>query len=180
MNKLDLIDINKIIIHTAAAEKATTVDDIKQWHLDKGWSDIGYHFVITGSNYDLEKGRIYKGRDLWKKGAHAKFCNNSIGICLTGHGDLYPFTKRQEHLLSGLLQMILKEYPYQFSIDQIIGHRDTWWEKLKRNKTCPGTTNSILDVKRNLVLTNMTDFDPIEEAKIKKWLPKAEKWIGLK
>ena len=41
-------ELNKIIIHCSATPEGRDVkaDEIKQWHKDRGWSDIGYHFVI--------------------------------------------------------------------------------------------------------------------------------------
>ena len=40
--------INKIIIHCSATPegKDYTVDDIRRWHKQQGWSDIGYHYVV--------------------------------------------------------------------------------------------------------------------------------------
>jgi N-acetylmuramoyl-L-alanine amidase len=73
--------INEIIIHCSATreEQQVSVDTIRDWHLAKGWNDIGYHFYI-----DLD-GTINKGRDIDKMGAHCKGHNrNSIGICYCG------------------------------------------------------------------------------------------------
>ena len=40
--------IDKIIVHCTATPEGrhTTVEDVRRWHLDRGWSDIGYHFLI--------------------------------------------------------------------------------------------------------------------------------------
>jgi len=73
--------VKEIIIHCSATREGqqVTVDTIRDWHLDKGWNDIGYHFYI-----DLD-GTINKGRDIDKMGAHCKGHNrNSIGICYCG------------------------------------------------------------------------------------------------
>ena len=35
----------RIILHHAAAESCDAAT-IHQWHLTKGWSGIGYHFVV--------------------------------------------------------------------------------------------------------------------------------------
>ena len=71
--------INEIIVHCSATREGQdiTVDTIKKWHVEgRGWSDIGYHFYIDIS------GKIWKGRDIDKTGAHCKNHNrNSIGIC---------------------------------------------------------------------------------------------------
>jgi len=74
-------NIKEIIIHCSATREGqqVSVDTIRDWHLAKGWNDIGYHFYI-----DLD-GTINKGRDIDKIGAHCKGHNrNSIGICYCG------------------------------------------------------------------------------------------------
>jgi len=74
-------NIKEIIIHCSATreEQQVSVDTIRDWHLAKGWNDIGYHFYI-----DLD-GTINKGRNIDKIGAHCKGHNrNSIGICYCG------------------------------------------------------------------------------------------------
>lgn len=73
--------IDKIIIHCSATPegKDFTVDQIRQWHLDRGFSDVGYHYVI------YRDGSIHKGRPIEKVGAHTTGQNaHSIGICLIG------------------------------------------------------------------------------------------------
>jgi N-acetylmuramoyl-L-alanine amidase len=73
--------INKIIWHCSATKEgqAVSVETIRRWHLDRGFSDIGYHFVIG-----LD-GVVRTGRPLEKAGAHAEGHNaNSIGICYIG------------------------------------------------------------------------------------------------
>jgi len=55
------------------------IETIREWHLQRGFSDIGYHFVIT------KNGVVNIGRPIDKVGAHAKGYNShSVGICLTG------------------------------------------------------------------------------------------------
>lgn len=73
--------IDKIIIHCSATPegKDFTVDQIRQWHIDRGFSDVGYHYVI------YRDGSIHKGRPIEKVGAHTTGQNaHSIGICLIG------------------------------------------------------------------------------------------------
>ena len=40
--------------------------ECKSWHLDRGWSDIGYHYLID------RDGTVTEGRPIEKSGAHAK------------------------------------------------------------------------------------------------------------
>ena len=73
--------ITKIIVHCSATPegKDYSVDTIRDWHLARGWRDIGYHFVI------YRNGEIAEGRPIEQSGAHCKgenYC--SIGICYIG------------------------------------------------------------------------------------------------
>lgn len=78
-------DINRIIIHCSATREGQDIDaaTIKRWHTqDRGWSDIGYHYVIK-----LD-GCLEAGRPLDRTGAHVKGHNkDSIGICYIGGCD---------------------------------------------------------------------------------------------
>jgi len=77
-------NIEEIIIHCSATPEGRDVstEEIRQWHLDRGWSDIGYHFVV-----ELD-GTVYDGRPLEIAGAHARGHNSqSIGICYVGGVD---------------------------------------------------------------------------------------------
>lgn len=73
--------LDKIILHCSATREGQhiTVDTIRQWHLKRGWSDIGYHYVI------YIDGSVHEGRPIEKTGAHTKGQNTgSIGICYVG------------------------------------------------------------------------------------------------
>jgi len=80
--RYNMRNIDKIIIHCSATQegKDISVDTIRRWHVEgRGWSDIGYHFVVA-----LD-GSIDYGRDLDRQGAHTKGHNKgSIGICYIG------------------------------------------------------------------------------------------------
>ncbi|MDD4980665.1 MAG: N-acetylmuramoyl-L-alanine amidase [Candidatus Omnitrophica bacterium] len=90
------MDLTRAVIHHSASPdvSAKTID---KWHKERGWSGIGYHFVIRVD------GKIEKGRPLSKKGAHAKGRNHYIGICLTGYDTFTPTqTKSLVFLLNNL------------------------------------------------------------------------------
>jgi len=55
--------------------------EINEWHKERGFKKIGYHFVIRRT------GVIEEGRPLTEEGAHCRAMGgnvNSIGICLIG------------------------------------------------------------------------------------------------
>src|SRR5690606_18013952 len=67
--------------HCAATPegKDFTVDDIRSWHKQRGFSDIGYHYVV------YRDGRVMLGRPIGQIGAHVEGHNTgTIGICYIG------------------------------------------------------------------------------------------------
>jgi len=117
--------IDTIVIHCSATPEGrdVSVATIRKWHKDRGWRDIGYHYVI-GLN-----GEIWKGRPIRQRGAHVKGHNTgSIGICyvggVTNDGRLAPKdtrTPEQKTALVSLIRGLLVDYP---AIKTICGHRD--------------------------------------------------------
>ena len=126
--------IDKIIVHCSATPegKDFTVDDIRKWHLEKGWSDIGYHYVV------YRDGSVHLGRDVNIQGAHCADNNGnigSIGVCYIGgcarDGKTAKDTRTdaQKTALLNLLIDLKKLYPQAV----ILGHRDLD----KHGKLCP-------------------------------------------
>ena len=115
--------INEIIVHGSATpeRKDYTLDTIRQWHLQRGFSDIGYHYIIH-----LD-GKVEEGRDVNIVGAHCSGHNSkSIGICYIGGMTADnkkakdTRTDAQKVNLKVLLQAMRKLYPNA----KIHGHRD--------------------------------------------------------
>lgn len=110
-----------------------------QYHtVNRGWGDIGYHYVI---NTD---GRIYEGRAGGKNvvGGHA-YCNNigTIGVALMGNFDLTTPSATQTKSLQWLLASLAETYNLDLTSQvsfhglqrpAIIGHRDLL------STDCPG------------------------------------------
>lgn len=73
--------IDKIIIHCSATPEGEnfTVEQIRQIHLERGFSDIGYHYVI------YRDGTVHAGHPESISGAHCTGQNShSIGVCYIG------------------------------------------------------------------------------------------------
>jgi N-acetylmuramoyl-L-alanine amidase len=122
--------INEIIVHcSATAEgKDFTVADIKKWHLARGFSDIGYHYVI------YRDGSINKGRDESKIGAHCTGHNShSIGVCYIGGCASDGKTPKDTRTAAqkAALVKLLKELRVKYPNATIHGHREF------ANKACP-------------------------------------------
>lgn len=107
-------DIKEIIVHCSATPegKDYTVSQIKEWHLARKFSDIGYHYVI------YRDGSVHTGRDESISGAHCTGHNTiSIGICYIGgcasDGETPKDTRTeaQKKSLLALLKKLKIKYP---------------------------------------------------------------------
>ena len=142
--------IDSIIIHCSDSEWGCA-REIKKWHTDptpqgRGWSDIGYHFVIQNGrptprqNIPSLEGSIECGRLLDEDnvigtdetGIHCLGYNeHSVGICLIG---VKTFTMPQFESLKHLLQDLYREHG--IPIENILGHCETA-SGMSQGKTCP-------------------------------------------
>ncbi|MCM1337691.1 MAG: N-acetylmuramoyl-L-alanine amidase [Candidatus Amulumruptor caecigallinarius] len=128
-------NIKEIIVHCSATPEGEdfTVGQIRQMHLARGFSDIGYHYVI------YRDGNINIGRAESISGAHCTGHNLiSIGVCYIGGSNPRSDKDWQRHpkdtrtpaqklALVKLLKELKKKYPHA----KIYGHRDF------ANKACP-------------------------------------------
>lgn len=100
--------ISTIILHCSATPegKDYSVSTIKQWHLQRGFGDIGYHYVI------YRDGTIVTGRNIDKIGAHCTGHNTgSIGICYVGGLDKdgkTPKDTRTDSQKKSLIKLVLE------------------------------------------------------------------------
>lgn len=117
-------DITAIVIHCSATREGQDVkiEDITRWHLEQGYKDIGYHYVI-----ELD-GTVQPGRPLSEAGAHCReqgYNHRSIGICYVGGLDRNGKAKdtrtmAQRKAMHELVYNLMDLYP----ITEVIGHRD--------------------------------------------------------
>jgi N-acetyl-anhydromuramyl-L-alanine amidase AmpD len=122
--------ITLLIIHCSAVMpfQTSSVEQINQWHLARGWKNgVGYHYVIR------RDGKIEKGRPEEMVGAHCLNHNkHSIGLCYEGGLDAKgnpadTRTDAQKKAMRDLLIELKKKYPNAL----IIGHNAF------SNKSCP-------------------------------------------
>jgi len=126
-----------IVIHCADTKPSmmhVNEDEIRQWHLDRGWSDAGYNIVIPRQPTNEKTGFIEIARPLDAQGAHVAGANHrALGICLVGGmsedgGMEDNFLPEQWDALKHAVYFALQVYPGS----KIVGHRD-----LDGAKTCP-------------------------------------------
>ncbi len=126
MNKIDAI-----VVHCSATRAGQDIGkkEITQMHLQRGFSTIGYNYVVR-----LD-GTVEVGRSLTIAGAHCNskgfsglsYNKHSIGICYVGGTDAHgkaadTRTPAQKKALRELIAKLIKQYPY---IKEVLGHRDT-------------------------------------------------------
>lgn len=124
--------------HGRDQDRALMVRRIQRYHqIDRGWSDIGYHFLIGPD------GVVYEGRPIDAVGSHCGgeppagvrrvFGNTgSIGVCLIGN---YDAEIPDDRMLDAFA--VVKEAIYKAAgaILPVFGHFQAW---TKPPKTCPG------------------------------------------
>lgn len=111
-----------IVLHCSATPSTADIGttEIRQWHRTKGWSDIGYHFVIR------RDGEVEAGRSLEEIGSHVRNHNaRSLGVCLVGGVDARRRPKNNFTVAQwGALKDLLADLQLRFSSSRVIGHRD--------------------------------------------------------
>lgn len=103
----------EIIVHCTATKEGRnyTVEDVDGWHKQKGWSCIGYHYLI------YLDGSIHEGRPVEAVGAHCEGHNSiSVGVCYVGGVNERGVacdtrTPEQKKALFSLLKELKKKYP---------------------------------------------------------------------
>nr|WP_250808748.1 N-acetylmuramoyl-L-alanine amidase [Neorhizobium tomejilense] len=121
-----------LVVHCSATQPKSDIGakEIRQWHREKGWIDIGYHFVIR------RDGRIEVGRPENTVGAHVENYNSaSIGICMVGGINAAGksednFTPAQYAALATKLRELKAKYPGV----TVQGHRD--FPNVKKDCPC--------------------------------------------
>lgn len=114
----------KITVHHSASPDVS-VDTIRQWHLERGFADVGYHWVVR------QNGNLEQGRPMNKPGAHVKSHNyRNLGICITGNFEEYPPSEAQYRSLKILLNFLC--FAFKISKCKISLHKDL------ANTLCPG------------------------------------------
>ena len=122
--------ITLIVIHCSAVrpDQTSSAKKIDEWHKDRGFNGIGYHYVIRSN------GEIEPGRPEYMIGAHCLHHNaHSIGVCYEGGLDIRgqpadTRTAEQKAAMRLLLEDLHRRYPRAV----IVGHYD-----LDPTKACP-------------------------------------------
>jgi N-acetylmuramoyl-L-alanine amidase len=138
---------NWIIIHHSDSDYGSAAI-IDKWHRDRGFDELGYHFVI-GNGTNSGDGQIEVG-PRWVKqkwGAHDnaldnRFNTNGIGICLVGDFNKTRPTAKQRRALLRLVVYLMRTY--HIPPDRVLGHGET------KVTQCPGRYLNVADMRDTL------------------------------
>lgn len=114
--------IAEIIVHCTATPvgRQLRVRDIAAYHRQRGFEDIGYHYLIGLG------GEVEKGRPSEMIGAHCLGHNDcSIGVAYVGglNANCNPADTRTEAQKKSMLELLAK-LKLQYPSAKIHGHRD--------------------------------------------------------
>jgi len=116
-----LRDINAIIVHhTATPEEGWTLERVRSFHVeDRGWAEVGYHYVIETSPVLT----LRVGRRADKMGAHARGANQgTLAISVIGN---YASEEIRGEVLCFLSAAIADLcISYGVSVDNVRGHSE--------------------------------------------------------
>jgi N-acetylmuramoyl-L-alanine amidase len=155
---------NRIVVHHSVSDPMTSAETIHQWHLDKGWSGIGYHYVIRSD------GSIQTGRGIDYQGAHTyNYNDDGIGICLSGNFMYSPPTELQLQSLVELVRYIKDVYKKELLLQR---HRDLnptacpgdlfpWDNLLQRLQTVEPDASLIQRALDNHLITQVHDLTEV-------------------
>ena len=127
--------VSRVMLHCSDSRPETTVEDIHRWHLGKGWSGIGYHWIVDAA------GQVHEGRPEAVIGAGAMGHNDGvIHVCMIG---MFDARKPSEVQWQATLQL-LRERLAAHKLDHraVLLHRDVD----RQGKTCPGEAIDKADV----------------------------------
>ena len=136
LNKM-IVPIKWITIHhdgldspmteTSESASAARIEWIRCGHRGRGFSDIGYHYVID------RDGRVWEGRSLRWQGAHvSKHNEQNIGILVMGNFDIQKPSQQQLDGTRLHVRKLLAQY--KLSRGRVLTHRE--WAGAKT--ACPG------------------------------------------
>lgn len=124
----------------------STLAEIQRVHRnDRGWADVGYHFMID------KDGTIYEGRDITVRGVHVEGYNTgSLGVCMLGDFRFEAPSLAQLNATYALNDWLV----FRLGVTHLAGHQqfNDW-------TVCPGTfvISQLEDIANRAGLTYGTD-----------------------
>ena len=156
--------VDRVFLHCTASsyDHHDDIEVVRQWHLGRGWSDVGYHFMIH------RDGSISAGRDIERTPAAQKGHNKgTIAIAMHGGQDAKDdFSTKQIVTLREFCEQIRAAYDGDITFH---GHSEVVI------RDCP-----VYDYKAFMCPDKDGHMPPLhltDEPKPKRqWLPKIKAW----
>ncbi len=116
--------VDCIVVHCSDSPDAMDIGrvEIDQWHKERGWHGIGYHYVVR------RNGTIEVGRQESEEGAHALGYNaHSLGVVWVGR-------ETQGEAQRSAMLTVLRELMSRYKVGphRVFGHCE-----LNPGRTCP-------------------------------------------
>lgn len=122
-------ETDQVVIHHTGnpTDDDLSAAEINTSHKARGWSCIGYHYVIR------KDGTVEVGRPHWTVGAHAYGHNShTIGIHVCGNFEIGEPTSEQIESTAMLIANLCTDYGLPIDRDHIVGHCELM------QTACPG------------------------------------------
>lgn len=131
--------VTEVILHTTATSskwwRGKTADEmadqVRQWHKDRGWRDIGYHRLFAPD------GTIAIGRSIYEIGAHTRNRNRgTIGLAMVNVNAHKGITRFEDYFTEdqrAAVKAYIAELGTLTDIKVVSGHND-----YTNAKECPG------------------------------------------
>ena len=122
-------ETDQVVIHHTGnpTDDDLSAAEINASHKARGWSCIGYHYVIR------KDGTVEIGRPHWTAGAHAYGHNShTIGVHVCGNFEEAEPTSEQIESTAMLLANLCADYGLSIDRDTIVGHHELM------STACPG------------------------------------------
>jgi N-acetylmuramoyl-L-alanine amidase len=149
-----------IIVHHSDSDYGSAAI-IDQWHRQRGFDELGYHFVIDngrgGADGQIEVGPRWP---VQKWGAHDNALDNrynlyGIGICLVGDFNKTHPTVAQRRSLIRLVTYLMQKY--NIPADHVLGHGET------KDTECPGKYLHVADIRTVVAKAIALGHEPSDE-----------------
>jgi hypothetical protein len=98
-------------------ETAQHLEYVREYHRDRNFNDIGYHFAIDRA------GRVWQLRSLRYQGQHVRYNNeHNIGVVVLGNFDLQSMTSQQKEKVKAFGSILRKQY--SLPVSRVYTHQE--------------------------------------------------------
>jgi hypothetical protein len=135
MTERSLDEIKYLVVHHSVTSKDATVEQIRDIHIARGYSDIGYHYLVNSDG--LKEGRAIEYRGAHALSEKAPFQNTDMnragaGLCIIGDFSKNPPDDKLANEAAFAIKRIAKKLGIKPDRKHIIPHSSVSFT------ACPG------------------------------------------